>query len=109
MVVGLVLSCAATGTADASGREHREETRAHLESLGEMCGEGIEKACYELRLLATMTLPDAEARAVELSRSACDEGIALGCYNLGVLYDQGDGVAKDVGMAATLYRKAGEA
>ncbi|XYI03782.1 tetratricopeptide repeat protein [Sorangium sp. So ce1128] len=46
------------------------------------------------------------ADAVARFTSACDRGLAEGCYNLGLMVDEGVGVNKDTRRAATLYRKA---
>ena len=45
-------------------------------------------------------------KAVELYKKACDGGKMSGCYNLGVMYTNGNGVEKDLGKAAQLYKKA---
>ena len=34
-------------------------------------------------------------KVAELSKKACDSGAALGCYNLGFLYANGQGVKQD--------------
>ncbi len=38
-------------------------------------------------------------------QAACDGGNALGCFNLGTLYERGQGVTQDFGQARTLYQK----
>ena len=38
--------------------------------------------------------------------TACNAGLVRGCYNLGVSYDRGQGVAKDARKAASLYQQA---
>ena len=45
-------------------------------------------------------------KAVELFKKACDSGEAKGCNNLGVLYEDGQGVKQDYQKAAQLYQKA---
>ena len=40
------------------------------------------------------------------TQSACDRGYAAACFNLGVDYAKGNGVAKDEKKAAQLYDKA---
>ena len=45
-------------------------------------------------------------KAAQLYQKACDEGNALGCYNLGVLYHNGKGVNQDYQKAAQFYQKA---
>ena len=44
-------------------------------------------------------------KAAELYQKACDSGEARGCSNLGVLYDEGQGVKQDYQKAAQLYQK----
>jgi hypothetical protein len=44
--------------------------------------------------------------AVKLFSKACDGGNARGCYNLGFMYENGEGVQQDYSKAAELYTKA---
>ena len=41
-----------------------------------------------------------------VAKKACDSGNMRGCYNLGVMYTNGDGVEKDFGKAVQLFKKA---
>ena len=43
-----------------------------------------------------------------LQRAACDAGEAMGCHNLGVAYDTGEGVERDHEKAVALYTRACE-
>ena len=43
-------------------------------------------------------------KAAELFKKACDGGDMRGCYNLGVMYTNGNGVEKDLDKAADLYK-----
>ena len=43
------------------------------------------------------------AKAAIVYRKACDGGEMLGCYNLGVSYENGHGVRKDAAKAKQLY------
>jgi hypothetical protein len=43
--------------------------------------------------------------ALKLFTKACDSGNALGCYNLGVMYEKGEGVQQDSFKAVELYTK----
>ena len=47
-----------------------------------------------------------DKRAAELFRRACDANEPTGCNNLGVLYQRGTGVTKDLTLAATMFAKA---
>ena len=44
-----------------------------------------------------------------LYRQACDMGNAMGCNNLGLMYQNGEGVAKDDAKAVELYQKSCDA
>ena len=45
-------------------------------------------------------------KAAELYQKACDGESARGCYNLGILYEDGQGVKQNYQKAAQLYKKA---
>jgi TPR repeat protein len=45
-------------------------------------------------------------KAVGMLRKACDEGHARGCSNLGILYEMGMGVPRELATAQELWRKA---
>ncbi|MDR4464816.1 MAG: sel1 repeat family protein [Nitrospira sp.] len=46
------------------------------------------------------------ANSSEQLKTACEKGDAEGCFNLGVMYDEGTGVPQDVVQAVALFRKA---
>jgi hypothetical protein len=48
-------------------------------------------------------------RAMDLYRKACDSGERQGCNNLGLMYYNGEAVAKDLGRAANLFKRACDA
>ena len=48
-------------------------------------------------------------RAAGFYRVACERGYAAGCSNLGVAYEHGWGVRRDVTRAVALYRQACDA
>ena len=50
-----------------------------------------------------------EAKAVELFRKAIDLGHAAAANHLGVMYENGWGVCRDLGEAVTWYRKGAAA
>ena len=60
--------------------------------LTELGNEAYEKGDYQ--------------KAAQLYQKACDSGNARGCSNLGVLYENGQGVKQDYQKAAQLYQKA---
>jgi TPR repeat protein len=45
-------------------------------------------------------------KAAQLWQKAADQGNAVAQFNLGQLYQYGEGVPKDLGKAAELYKKA---
>ena len=45
-------------------------------------------------------------KAVQLYEKACNGGYVEGCYNLGLMYDTGEGVKQDSFKAFQLYEKA---
>ena len=49
------------------------------------------------------------SKAAALYTARCDGGDAKACYSLGVQYEDGEGVAVDLGKAAALYQKACDA
>ncbi|WP_310440638.1 hypothetical protein [Sulfuricurvum sp.] len=44
--------------------------------------------------------------AVEAFTKACESGNGIGCYNLGVMYEKGEGIAQNKYKASTLYTQA---
>ncbi|MEE3705544.1 hypothetical protein V2I29_08185 [Campylobacter sp. CX2-8023-23] len=46
---------------------------------------------------------DLDPKKLEIS---CDNGDMIACYNLGVLYDDGNGVKQNYQKAAKLYQKS---
>jgi hypothetical protein len=47
--------------------------------------------------------------ALPFLRSSCERGNATGCYDLGVIYEKGNGVGKDNAQAVSFYKKACDA
>ena len=45
-------------------------------------------------------------KAFESFKKACDGGNMRGCFNLGIMYEEGNGVEKDFSKAAELFKKA---
>ncbi len=71
------------------------------------CDAGIARSCADLAAMLGKDGPDAQERALQLSRKACDGGDGDGCYQLGVGHELGKGaLAKDLGRAASLYARA---
>ena len=80
--------------------------------LGRACEWGNHKACNELgRMLAGSPGEHAEVRgdpaeARRLFEKLCDHGDPVGCYNVGVLYINGQGVPTDYDAAVPWLKKA---
>ena len=53
-------------------------------------------------------MPQDYAAAVSWYRKAADQGDANAQYNLGIMYDNGQGVPQDYAAAAAWYRKAAD-
>ena len=51
-------------------------------------------------------MPKDLGKAAELYQKAADQGYAVAQFDLGGVYESGDGVPKDLGKAAELYQKA---
>jgi TPR repeat protein len=49
------------------------------------------------------------SRAADLFRKGCDSGERQGCNNLGLMYFNGEGMAKDLDRAANLFKRACDA
>ena len=45
-------------------------------------------------------------KAFESFKKACDGGNMRGCFNLGIMYEEGNGAEKDFSKAAELFKKA---
>lgn len=68
-------------------------------------------ACFELALDyagGLNGLGEDAGKAMSLYQKACDGGLMVGCYFLGDMYENGEGVTKDSAKAAALYQQACE-
>ena len=81
-----------------------EETAASTSG----CSVGDLAMCHAAALDAyyAPSSPETDARARVLFEQACQGGYAPSCNGLGVLYEEGRGVAKDPKAAVALYRRA---
>jgi uncharacterized protein len=50
--------------------------------------------------------PTDDVLAVELFRKSCDGGDPMGCFMLGLMYEDGQHVAKDDALAMELYKRS---
>ena len=82
-----------------------------LESYLEACRDGDQDACARWGARVTLGLKDPNtdlAKVVERYRKACEAGVAVGCFGLGLLYGAGEGVPKDPAKAQQLSSRASE-
>jgi TPR repeat protein len=77
------------------------------EALLKRCDDGDSVACNDFG--TELEARGDVVRAAELYRRACDDGTQSGCANLGVLYAQGRGVAKDSDRALSLFARGCDA
>lgn len=106
-------STTATPNGDPMGNTtttHTHAPRASAQTAAslEACNGGAIEGCHAAALDAYYSppSPDTNSRALALFRKACDEGYAPSCNGLGVLYQEGRGVAQDPGIAALFFRRA---
>jgi TPR repeat protein len=82
--------------------------REYARDVGNACKANDDDAC----MLAAMSMQDfgnADALAADLYERACDHGLPLACYRLGLIYDterDWTGRPKDDAKAFQLYRRA---
>ena len=62
--------------------------------------------CAVVLLVGDTVLDKSGIEASLGAKKACDSGNMRGCFNLGVMYTNGDGVEKDFSKAAQLFKKA---
>jgi len=65
-------------------------------------------ALLSTAFIAILANPGAAQSPGELYHKACDEGDAYVCNLLGIMYESGKGVTKDLVVASSLYRRACE-
>jgi len=68
------------------------------------CETGTAEECYALSLYHFNQKEFTKAK--ETSIKACSGSIAMGCYDLGIMYTRGDGVEKDTFKAHDYYSKS---
>ena len=73
------------------------------------CDGGNGLGCNNLGLMYWYgVMPKDDDRAVALFQRGCDEGDHNGCRVLGFMYEKGQGVTKDLNLAAMFYQKSRE-
>ena len=72
-------------------------------------GQGCKPSPEELESKGERFLKEKNyTEAIKCFREAAEQGLAISQYNLGVLYQYGEGVEKDEAQAVDWYRKAAE-
>jgi len=69
-------------------------------------GKGVQQNYSKAAELYTKALQQNYSKAAELFKKACDGGIAKGCYNLSILYHNGQGVSMNKSKAFKYLMKA---
>ena len=72
------------------------------------CRENLTYILVTLAILVAFQPGPAEAQDIEEIRQAAEQGVAMAQFNLGVMYDRGEGVPEDDSEAVEWYRKAAE-
>ncbi len=70
--------------------------------------QGLPEATYAMGRLAMNGGNAAAAEAIGWYRAAAEAGLAEAANNLGLLYERGQGVARDINTAAAWYRRAAD-
>ncbi len=98
--------CFKLGLSYEHGRGVAVDKARALSLYTKACDGAIATACYFVGVaeLANGDLRD-RARAATHFREACASGMANGCNNLGLMYAEGLGVAKNVTLAAEFLQK----
>jgi TPR repeat protein len=113
-------ACMLLGEAYANGAGVTKDTAQANEFLGKGCDSGEEESCVRacdllndaVRCLRVGVLSSKGAkdpkRAATFFRKACDNGHPLGCRELGMMYRDGVGLAKDTDKATEFLKRGDE-
>jgi hypothetical protein len=117
--LGLYQNACVGGSAEACAEEglrlfkdKADRAQEAFVALQRSCNLGSGAGCTHLAFLyatgsGSLVKKD-DHRATPLYVKGCDLGDALGCYNAGLMSDEGRGVARDVSRAAARYDEACE-
>jgi TPR repeat protein len=128
----LLVVATATGVPSETAAQERQAGPGEAAAYKQACDEGNLPACYNLGTLhAGRGVPENSNAAIALFakacrgglqqgcqgvsavvakfKSVCDDGSVIACNNLGVLYETGADVPKDLAQAVALYKKACDA
>ena len=62
--------------------------------------------CAAVLLVGYIVLDRSGIESSFVAKKACDSGNMRACFNLGIMYEYGNGVEKDFSKAAELFKKA---
>lgn len=106
-------NAAARGAAIESAGAIRPWALGPVGELGDRCAAGDHDACARMAYQLTRGLhaPPDHTRALELSASSCEAGAALGCVQMAVRHERGNGVeaSEELAIAYRLRARALEA
>jgi TPR repeat protein len=116
---GLYQNACVTGSAEACAeeglrffKEKVDRAQEAVVALQRSCDIGSGAGCTHLAFLyatgSGALVKKDDRRATPLYVKGCDLGDALGCYNAGLMSDEGRGVARDHSRAAARYEEACE-
>jgi serine/threonine protein kinase len=113
LALAIVIASLAFGLPNSMIAERADNLdKSHYYNLGGIlrnlaCTRGDGEACGHLGVMYMIGpergVAEDDSRAAEFLKKACDAGYAYGCRLLGVLYENGTGVAKDIPQASSLY------
>jgi len=113
IATGLCLAlgaCATDYLSLASKSIEEDQLEAAVEYLEKGSSEGDERCDYQLALLMLSGKIDGDSEsAIRLLHRAANAGLPGAQFDLGLLYEKGEGVRRDPAEAAGWYRKAAEA
>lgn len=117
--LGLYQNACVAGSADACAEEglrlfkdKADRAQEAVVALQRSCDLGSGAGCTHLAFLYTTgsgsLVKKDDRRATPLYVRGCDLGDPLGCYNAGLMSDEGRGVPRDISRAAARYEEACE-
>lgn len=103
---GLSDGCAELGLMYDLGQEVQADSDHARSLFKRACDSRSGLGCSRLAALLLRDPQHPRAEAVGYSEAGCAAGAGLGCVNLGLMYQQADGVPRDLARATELFRSA---
>jgi len=90
------------------GKGDKADKLAALHSLARACRHKDSKSCLGLaqQYAKSDDIPDGDTKARVLLKLACEQGLAEGCFHLGVFLEEGRGGQVDENLAKMLRQRA---